>query len=268
MPQAFVKSIEAVAQRQQVPLLSFEKDTRKEDVAAEYQARFTGTEGILFIGKAQEKVRTFRTQGRRCPHTGVSYPWLVPATALLNQYYFYGIDADFGPFFLKLSSYFPYRGRLCLNGHEYVKRQLAKEGIAYEALANGIRTCANPQRLQEIAAGLTADKIDALLRKWLGRLPHPYAAADRAAGYRYDLSILQADFSLTQLLDQPVAGRLFFEEVIRDNLDLGRPDNVQLDFNLKDYRHTPGRFRTRVVTAGLFPSLFPDYKLTPHKQYF
>jgi hypothetical protein len=135
-------------------------------------------------------------------------------------------------------------------------------------LANGIRSCANPQRLQEIAAGLTADKIDALLRKWLARLPHPYAAADRAAGYRYDLSILQAELSLTQVLDRPVAGRLFFEEVIRENLDLGRPDNVQLLFNRKVYRNTPGRFRTRVVTAGVLPSLYLDYKSTRIKQYF
>jgi len=61
-----------------------------------------------------------------------------------------------------------------------------------------VQSCADPQRLQEICDGLTADKIDRLLRKWLGRLPHPFTAADRRAGYRYDLSILQAEFSLTQ----------------------------------------------------------------------
>lgn len=58
--------------------------------------------------------------------------------------------------------------------------------------------------------------IDALLRKWLARLPHPYSPADRAAGYRYELSVLQAEFSLTQMLDKPVSGRIFFEQTIRD----------------------------------------------------
>jgi len=53
-------------------------------------------------------------------------------------------------------------------------------------------------------------------------LPHPFSPADRAAGYRYELSILQAEFSLTQMLDRPVSGRVFFEQVIRDNLDIGR----------------------------------------------
>ncbi len=69
--------------------------------------------------------------------------------------------------------------------------------------------------LQRLCDQLGAEQIDALMRKWLRRLPHPFSAADRAAGYRYELSILQAEFALTQMLDKPVAGRVFFEQVIR-----------------------------------------------------
>src|SRR5438445_8185343 len=101
---------------------------------------------------------------------------------MFNQFYFYGIDADFGPFFLKFCSSFPYNAKLCINGHEYVKRQLAKEGIAFEALDNGVLSCADPQRLQQLCNDLSDAKIDALLRKWLARLPHPYSSADRQAG--------------------------------------------------------------------------------------
>ena len=114
-------------------------------------------------------------------------------------------------------------------------------------------------------------QIDALLRKWLARLPHPFSPADRAAGYRYDISILQAEFSLTQMLDKPVSGRIFFEQVIRDNLDLGRPDRISLIFGRSIYRgrknHTPGIFATRVVTDGVTPSLHVLYKHTQIKQY-
>ena len=114
-------------------------------------------------------------------------------------------------------------------------------------------------------------QIDALLRKWLARVPHPFTPADRATGYRYDISILQAEFSLTQMLDRPVSGRIFFEQVIRDNLDLGRPDQVSLVFDRRIHsrgRHpTPGRFRTRVITEGVTPSLHVDYKHTTIKQY-
>jgi hypothetical protein len=125
--------------------------------------------------------------------------------------------------------------------------------------------------VQAICDGLTEDKIDALPRKWLARLPHPYTPADRAAGYRYELSILQAEFSLTQMPGAPVSGRVFFEQVIRDNLDLGRPDRVSLIFARQIQRGrkkpTPGRFRTRVITQHLTPSLYADYKHTTIKQY-
>jgi hypothetical protein len=100
------------------------------------------------------------------------------------------------------------------------------------------------------------------MRKWLRRLPHPFPAHDRAAGYRYQVSILQAEFSLTQVLDQQVRGRIFFEEVIRENLDIGRPSQVSLVFDRKVNRRTPGPFRTRVITDGVEPSLHVDYKNT------
>jgi len=264
---AFIRSIEAFAAREGVPLLTFAPGQDKDAVMAEHLARFTAPEGVVFIGKAQEKTRVFRTEKRKNPTTGQPYPWIVRSTALVNHYYFYGVDQDFGPFFLKFCSYFPYTAKLCLNGHEYVKRQLAQRGIAFEALDNGIRSCADPRRLQALCDGLSAAKIDALLRKWLHRLPHPFPATDRQAGYRYDCSILQAEFSLTQVLDRPRTGRLFFEAVIRENLDLGRPDQVQLLFGRRVTRRTPGRFRTRVLTDGVTPSLHIDYKRCRIKQY-
>ena len=264
---AFVSAIERFVAENRIPVVNFEKGQRKDDVAARFRASFTEEEGVLFVGKAQEKCRVYRTEKRRNPRTGVSYAWIVKSTALVNHYYFYCVDRDFGPFFLKFCSYFPYSGKLCLNGHEYAKRQLEREGIAYEALDNGVLSCRNPRRLQAICNGLSAAKIDALLRKWLAKLPHPYTPADRKAGYRYDLSILQIELSLTQVLDRPVSGRIFFEQVIRENLDIGRPKQVQLIFERWVTKRSPGPFRTRVITDGVIPSLHVDYKGTRIKQY-
>ena len=103
--------------------------------------------------------------------------------------------------------------------------------------------------------------------KWLARLPQPLTAAERAAGYDYEISILQAEFSLTQVLDRPLTGRLFFEAAIRENLDLGRPEQVQLIFDRRITRRTPGRFRTRIITEGVTPALHVDYKHSRIKQY-
>jgi hypothetical protein len=266
MSKALIAATQKLVQDLKIPLHTFKKGERKDDVAAEYRGRYTANEGVVFVGKAQEKAKVFRTE-RRVSAAGKKYPWIVESTGVVNHFYFYCVDEDFGPFFLKMCTFFPYNTKLCINGHEYAKRQLAKEGIAFEALDNGVLSCANPKRLQEICDGLDAATIDALLRKWLMRLPHAFTAADRQAGFRYDLSIIQAEFSLTQVLDAPRHGRLFFEEVIRDNLHAGRPDQVQLIFARRVTKRTSGRFRTRVLTTGVTPSLHIDYKSSRIKQY-
>lgn len=268
MTRSFVAAIEEFAEQEGIEVIAFRKGERKDDVAQAYLRELRGQEGVLFIGKAQEKARVVRTERRRNERTGQTYAWLVPSTAMVNHYYFYGVDEDFGPFFLKFCSYFPYNAKLCLNGHEYAKRQLAKRRIRHEALDNGILSCQDPKALQRLCDSLSPQKIDALLRKWLRRLPHPFPAADRKAGFRYEVSILQAELSLTQVLDRPVQGRVFFEEILRDNLDLGRPDQVQLIFDRRVSRRTPGRFRTRVITEGVVPALHVDYKRSRIKQYY
>ncbi|HEV8039123.1 MAG TPA: winged helix-turn-helix domain-containing protein [Bryobacteraceae bacterium] len=267
MTRNFVAAIERFVRQHQIPMVSFQKGQRKDQLAVQMRARFPHAEGVVFVGKAQEKCTVYRTEKRHNPKTGRAYAWIVKSTALVNHYYFYCVDENFGPFFLKFCSYFPYNAKLCLNGHEYAKQQLARQQIAYQPLDNGIRSCADPKRLQQICDSLSAAKIDMLLRKWLRRLPHPYPPADRAAGYRYQLSIWQIELSLTQVLDRPVSGRMFFEDVIRENLDLGRPKQMQLIFDRSITKATPGPFRTRVITDGVIPSLHIDYKGTRIKQY-
>jgi hypothetical protein len=273
---AFSTAMRRYAVDQGVSWIDFVKGQRKDEVMHEHLARFEASgrsEGVLFIGRAQEKTALFRTEKRRNAQ-GRSYPWIVKTTGFVNHFYVYAVDADFGPFFLKFCSYFPYNAKLCLNGNEWAKRQAAQAGIGFTALDNAFAAFDQPgdvDRVQAICATLGPAQIDALLRKWLARVPHPYSPVDRAAGYRYDVSILQAEFSLTQMLDRPVSGRIFFEQVIRDNLDLGRPDQVSLVFDRRirrtGWHPTPGRFRTRVITAGVTPSLHVDYKHTTIKQY-
>src|SRR6266542_194040 len=267
----FVAGIRRCAEEQGVPLVDFAKGQRKDDVAHAFLARFEATEGVLFVGRAQERTAVFRTEKRRNPITGATYPWIVRSTAIVNHFYIYAVDEDFGPFFLKFCGYFPYNAKLCINGNEWAKRQAAKAGIVFEALDNGFASCQDPARLQRICDRLGQAQIDRLVRKWLARLPHPFTPADRRAGYRYDISVLQAEFSLTQVLDRPLSGRVFFEEIIRENIDIGRPDRVSLIFDRRINRRgrnpTPSRYRTRVFCRGVTPSLHVEFKATRVKQY-
>ena len=269
MSQQFVHDIYSFTHRNGIDVVRFNKGERKDDeTQRRLRAADDDSERVLYVGKAQEKSSVFRMTRRTNPDTGEKYPWLYRGNVNCNQYYFYVVDADFGPLFIKMGSYFPYTCRVNLNGHEYAKRQLAKEGIGFEALDNGVLSCEDPSRLQAILDGLTADKISRVISKWLDRLPNPLSDEDRAAGYQYRYSILQAEFARTQVFDRPLSGRQWFEQVIRDHLDLGRPDQVSLIFNRRINKRTPGRFSTRVVTRGVDPSLHVSYKNSKVKQYF
>ena len=103
-----------------------------------------------------------RCSGRKSAANGDgrSYPWIVKTTGLVNHFYVYCVDADFGPFFIKFCSYFPCNAKLCINGNHWAQRQAARAGIGFEALDNGFAAVSDPAALQADlrSAGTRADR--------------------------------------------------------------------------------------------------------------
>jgi len=269
----FCAEVKDFAESQQIPMFPFDqykrkgtKKVRKDEVAAVWRKKRPGQDQVTFIGVAQEKQRSFYV--RKETAGGKMRFEYSPTTVSVNHYYFYLDDADFGPCFIKVGTYAPFPVRVCINGHEWAKRQLQNKGIPFQSLDNGFRSCLQPQLLQEICDSFGPEQIQQFFLKWLQRLPWPLSSQDCAAGYTHQLSVWQLEFSRTQVFDRPVHGRQFFENVIRENLDLGRPERVQLLFDRKIIRTTPGHFRTRIITHGVLPSLHISYKTSDLKQYF
>lgn len=270
MHDRWIAAIKLFATTHDVPLIAFERGQRKDDVVAEYRARRPMRDGVVVIGVAQEKMRAFKAQKRSGPQGGVTFDFSRQSVAV-NHYYFYVQDPEWGPAFLKFGTYVPYPIKLCLNGHEWVKQQLRRANVAFESLDNGFLACADPAHLQTICDALGPAEVQAFFDRWTARLPSPLTAADHAAGYTHRLALQQVEVSLTQVFARPVQGRHFFEAVIRDNLDLGRPDRVGLLFPLRLTKATPPPswgYRTRVITDGVEPSLHVEYKSSHVKQYF
>ena len=259
----FRVAVKAHAEQQQIPIHQFSHPERKDDIANDFRRRCPVRDQVVFIGVAQEKAQAWN--GRK---VNGQFAFTRDKTVYVNHYYFYIDDADFGPVFIKVCSYAPWGIKFCLNGHEWAKRQLEKRKIAYESLDNGFLWCAEAEKLQAICDALGPEEIERTFHKWLRRIPLPLRPQDREAGYDWNLSIWQAEVSLTQIFDRPLRRREFFEEVIRDNLDLGRPDRVQLIFDRVVTKKTPGQFRTRVIQEGVHPSLHIAYKNFDLKQYF
>ncbi|MCA1680358.1 MAG: hypothetical protein LC777_16095 [Actinobacteria bacterium] len=267
--QAYVRAIERYAQDNEIAVVRFKRGESKEEVARPYMqaAEREGRFGVVMIGVAQEKTRAWRgwRSGGSDAHPHFEY---ARQSVFPNQYYFYVRDREWGPAFLKFCAYAPYPVWLCLNGHEWAKRQAEQRGISFQALDNGFRSCQDAAALAEICASLSHADLERFFDRWLARLPSPLTAADRRRGYRYNLSLRQLELSDTRVFERPAHGRAWFEQTIRDQLHLGRPDQVQIVFGRKVTRATPGRFQTKVITRGVQPQIQAHYKHSKVKQYF
>jgi hypothetical protein len=227
----------------------------------------TGRSGVAAIGVAQEFQRVW-TAYEGATRTGARQFSFTKADRRVRCYYFYLWDADFGPAFIKVCACFPYPIKLWVNGHEWAKRQAAKAGLAVSELSNGVAACADPGRLQGICDRLGPGAINVFVQRWLARLPLPLGEADRDAGYWWECSMRQVEVSRTVVFDAPGHARGFFEALIADNLDLGRPANVEIIFGPKIRRDTAGTFRTAIDrrdNQGVVVNVF--YKHSRIKQY-
>lgn len=265
---AYVAAIERFAEQNRIPIVRFERGESKEKRARPYleQAEREGRFGCVMIGVAQERARVWRgwRKGGSDAHPHFEFG---RQSALPNHYYFYVRDREWGPAFWKTCAYAPYPVWLCLNGHEWAKRQAEKAGLPFLALDNGFRACEDADALARICARLRAADIWAFFRRWERLLPSPFTAGDRERGYCYQLAFRQLELSDTRVFDRPQAGRDWFEQTIRDQLSLGRPDQVALVFARKVIATTPGRFQTKVLARGDQVAIQVHYKHSKVKQY-
>ena len=267
--QRYRDAIDRFALRNRIAVVHFAKGDCKEDVARPYlqAAEREGRFGVVMIGVAQEKLIGWKgyRQGGSDAHPHFCYRRM---SAFVNHYYFYVRDPDWGPAFVKTVAYAPFPIWLCVNGHEWAKRQAAKQGLEFVALDNGFRATSDAAALAAICGSLSEHDVERFFARWEARLPSPFTAEDRLRGYRYALSLRQLEISDTRVFEPPAAGRAWFERVLVDQLTLGRPDQVSVVFDRRVSRRTPGRFHTQVIHAGVEPTIQAHYRHSKVKQYF
>ena len=80
--------------------------------------------------------------GVRAAATGREKPGMAcfeffRAERRVGVYYFYILDPEFGPGFIKICTYFPYPAKVWLNGHEWAKRQATPGRDRVHPVSNG-----------------------------------------------------------------------------------------------------------------------------------
>jgi hypothetical protein len=270
----FRREVKAFAERNGVPILALKKpdrtrfDDRKLDHVMPYleQARRAGRYGVVAIVSAQEFQWVFGGRDRSDTPGVVCYAF-DKSERRVGTYYFYVLDPEFGPGFIKICTYFPYPAKVWCNGHEWAKHQAEREGIEHTALANGFATCAEPARLQAICDRFGPADVQGFFDRWIARIPTPFTAEDRAAGYWWELSMRQVEVSRTLVFDDPRRARGFFESLVADNVGIGRPEEVSVVFARRVQKNTRGLFRTRVFGRGTEVNMDFRYKHSRVKQY-
>jgi hypothetical protein len=252
--QRFRRSVASFAEAGHIPWVRFTRGDRKSEVMAPYlkRAAATGRSQVAAIGVAQEFQRVWAAYQRDTTTAAPQFTF-TKADRRVTCYYFYLWDADFGPAFIRVCSYFPYPAKVWVNGHEWAKRQAARAGIGFTELSNGFAACDDPAALQSICDRLGPGTIETFTRRWLHRLPMPLSDYDEACGYWWELSMRQVEVSRTIVFDAPRRARAFFEGLIADNLDVGRPSSVEVIFGRRVQRNTLGTFRTTVDRPVIGP---------------
>jgi hypothetical protein len=270
---AFRRAVHRFADEERIPLLRFGKNDRKiEKMTPNIAAQAaTGRPGVAAIGVAEEFAPVFTSTLRDAPN-GIPWFSFTKANRKVTCYYFYLWDDDFGPGFIKICAYFPYPAKIWINGHEWAKRQAARAGIGFTELSNGFAGTDDPARLQAICDRLGPATIEAFTERWFSVLPLPLTEHDRAAGYWWELSMRQVEVSRTLVFTAPRHARGFFEALVADNLDIGRPEQVELIFAGRRVRPgrkptTPEVFKTKVVTRGVDVTVNAFYQHSRIKQY-
>jgi hypothetical protein len=271
----FRRDVKHFADDSDIPILRLSKpdrsrwDDRKLDhvrphiEAAEREGRF----GVVAIVAAQEFAWVFTATKKTGSTNGVWFDW-NKTERRVGTYYFYIHDPEFGLGFIKFCTYFPYPAKVWVNGHEWAKRQARRGRLNFSELANGFASCTKPERLQAVCDAFGPHDVQGFFDRWIDIIPAPFTAADRAAGYFWELSMRQVEVSRTLVFDDPRRARGFFEALVADNVSIGRPHEVHAVFGRdRRGRSTSKPFATRVFGAGTEVKMDFRYKHSRVKQY-
>jgi hypothetical protein len=266
---AFRRRVASFAEANHVPVVALKAADRNIEVMRPYleRAAETGRSQVAAIGVAQEAQRVFIARKRdtdpgKCPQFSFD-----KKDRRVTVFYFYLWDAGFGPAFIKVCTYCPWPVKIWVNGHEWAKQQARKAGLGFTELSNGFASTEDPVLLQRICDALQPGTINVFFQRWLARLPLPLGPKDRDAGYWWECSMAQVEVSRTIVFTQPRHARSFFDALVTDNLDLGRPDTLEIIFDRQIRKDTVSDFKTKVITRGTEVTINAFYKHSRIKQY-
>src|SRR6476469_9500390 len=259
----FGRRIRGYAKVNDIPVVNCSAGERKHDIAEDYLARTTITQGLflVLVGRAQAPVWDVTANHHIEKKKPMPY---------VNHYSFHILDAEWGHITIKISGHPPFPAQIMLNGHEYVACQARKAGITFTKQGNCFTNVSRAAALAKIAETLseprTIGRLSQLYDRWIYSECLCFALdleEQRLSGFRYQYSNYQIEYSRNLIF--AVGGHM--EQVFQALIDRSR---VRLDLKtvktILGYKRRP-KYRSRKKRAAEWEVAVerPTYDLTIFK---
>ncbi len=237
--QQFQNWVKNRSQKWNVPILEAPEGRRDEFVEPYF--RHAQPDQVVLILKAREPARILIAIGKKQDnrwHLQLAQRWIV-------QYNFYLNDRHWGRMFVRMSPYFPFSARLCLNQHHWLARRMQEEDIDFQQTTNAFLRCRDPHRLQDLADSLSPHDLLICGRKWLNSFTPFFTERERKhAGCQHRLFFAQVEFCDNLIFHRRVALDQLGERLLDANRTLGQPNKITVIFGRKISRRYHGKLQT------------------------
>lgn len=234
---------------------------RKEDFVKPYYSDVAERSGVAVILKCRERAKMTVCYAHHGNHLESEYRFV-------NLYYFYLEDAQLGRFFIRLCPYFPFNMQVCFNGHQWLARQMRREGIGFVQNDNAFTACDNPERLQQLADSFSAEHITAVVDPWIRRWLTYFGSEERDGGYRHQLYMAQVEYCDNLIFHRAAAADRLFSRLLDSNRTIGHPQKLAIIFGRPRFQADTRTAQTHVRITRLKTSvLSTGFLSTALKQY-
>ena len=257
----FSRRVRGYAKAHGIPVVDCPAGQRKRDLAEEYLAKTTVTQGLflVLVGRAQAPVWDVTAKHHIERKQPMPY---------VNHYSFHILDPDWGHLTIKISGHPPFPAQVMLNGHEYVACQARKAGLRFTKEGNCFTTISDAAGLAKIADTLSEPRaigrLSPVCERWIYSCLCFALDFDeqKRSGFGYQYSSYQIEYSRNLVFE--VGGHL--DQVFQALIDRSRaPLDLKSIRTILGYRRRPRYRRTKRSAEWEVSVERPAYDLTIFK---
>jgi hypothetical protein len=267
---AYRKWLDAFVREQRIDRVVAPKRERKEDFVQPYYRRLGDREGIACVLTSMETNKTFVSYTPRYETPDPTYRIIRCCRKLFQHVYFYVFDRVMGPMSVCVGTYLPFAIQIYLNGHEFVARRLAGQGVRFRKYDNALLWVDDVSALRAAVDALTSDVIEQRCRYWASRLAPRFTPYERRAAHLpgYAFSIAQLEYAQDIVFSQKAHIDATMRRLAEQGAFLGGADRTVTVFGRHINRRYQGKLMTVLEAADQgHPSLRSYYKSSFVKLY-